>query len=268
VAAPHLYERLLPGEAVPTAVRGDLRRFQLDNSTVKVDWALSGPIPWTAERTAEAGTVHVSEGMDGLTQATGELAQGLIPKNPFLVVGQYSAFEETRAPLGQEAAWAYTHIPQKVRGDAAGELASEWGPDELDQFSQRMEAEMERFAPGFQDLILDRHAAGPAELEAGNANLIGGAINAGTAQVYQQAIFRPFAGSIGPRTPVANVYLASASAHPGGAVHGGCGANAAWAALIARRSVAGRVARMASQRRARRAGTAAVTTGRMREAVR
>ena len=268
VAAPHLYERLLPHDAVPEALRGDLRRFQLDNSTVKLDWALSGPIPWTAERAAEAGTVHVSEGMDGLTQATGELAQGLIPREPFLVVGQYSAFEETRAPVGQEAAWAYTHIPQKIKGDAAGELSSEWGPAELERFAERMEDEMERFAPGFRNLILDRHAAGPAELEAGNANLIGGAINGGTAQVYQQAIFRPFAGSVGPRTPVPNVYLASASAHPGGAVHGGCGANAAWAALIAKQSLTGRLGRRASRRRALRAGPPSVRTGRALERAR
>jgi phytoene dehydrogenase-like protein len=124
-----------------------------------------------------------------------------------------------------------------------------------------MEGELERFAPGFRDLILDRHLAGPAELEAGNANLIGGAINAGTAQIHQQAILRPFAGSLGPHTPVPNVYLASASAHPGGALHGGCGANAAWAALAHARPLSGRLARSASRRRARARGLPPVRTG-------
>jgi phytoene dehydrogenase-like protein len=264
VAAPNLYEKLLPSEAVPVGLRGDLRRFQLDNSTVKVDWALSGPIPWKAERTREAGTVHVSEGMDGLTKATSELVRGLVPEQPFLVVGQYSMFEETRAPEGQEAAWGYTHIPQKITGDAAGELGSEWGSSELERFADRMEAEMERFAPGFRDLVLDRYLAGPAELEAGNANLINGAINAGTAQIHQQAVFRPFAGSIGPYTPVKRLYLASASAHPGGALHGGCGANAAWAALAAKSPVAARVARVAARRAARNAPAPRVTTGEVR----
>lgn len=261
VAAPNLYERLLPDSAVPESMRGDLARFQLDNSTVKVDWALSGPIPWTAERAAEAGTIHVSEGLDGLTKATSELVRGLVPENPFLVAGQYSMFEETRAPAGQEAAWAYTHIPQEIRADAAGEISADWTPGDQERFADRMEAEMERFAPGFRDLILDRYVAGPAELEAGNENLIGGAINAGTAAVYQQAVFRPFPGSLGPGTPVPNVYLASASAHPGGALHGGCGANAAWAALAAMRPLSGRVARAKAMRRARQTGLPDVKTG-------
>ena len=261
VAAPNLYRNLLPPGAVPAGLRGDLDRFQLDNGTVKVDWALSAPIPWTAAEATKAGTIHVSEGMDGLTKATGELARGLIPENPFLVAGQYSMFEETRAPAGQEAAWAYTHIPQDITGDAAGELSGEWGEAELERFANRMEAEMERFAPGFGDLVLDRHLAGPAELEAGNANLIGGAINAGTAQVYQQAVFRPFPGSIGPFTPVPDLYLASASAHPGGALHGGCGANAAWATLAARRPVAGRLRRIAARRAAKQTGLPRIETG-------
>ena len=261
VPAPTLYEKLLPYHAVPSNLRGDLRRFQLDNSTVKVDWALSGPIPWTAERAGEAGTVHVSEGMDGLTKATGELARALLPSEPFLVVGQYSMFDETRAPAGKEAAWAYTHIPQEIRGDAAGELGTEFGESELERFAERMEAEMERFAPGFKDLVEDRHLAGPKELEAGNANLINGAINAGTAQVYQQALFRPFPGSIGPHTPVKGLYLASASAHPGGALHGGCGANAAWAAIAAKRPIGGRLARLAAKRSAGRMAPPQIKTG-------
>lgn len=261
VAAPNLYRHLLPPDAVPATMHGDIERFQLDNSTVKVDWALSGPIPWAAERAGEAGTIHVSDGMDGLSESTGELARRQIPKHPFLIVGQYSMFDETRAPAGCEAAWAYTHIPQRIQGDAAGELPAEWGASELERFTDRMEDEMERFAPGFKALITDRHLAGPAELEAGNANLIGGAINAGTAQVYQQAVFRPFPGSIGPLTPVSGLYLASASAHPGGAVHGGCGANAAWSAIAARRPAAGRLGRTRYMREAKGARLPQVRTG-------
>jgi phytoene dehydrogenase-like protein len=261
VAAPNLYEHLLADDVVPDRVRNDLRRFQLDNSTVKVDWALKAPIPWTAEAARDAGTVHVSDGMDGLTKATSEMARRLIPENPFVIVGQYASFDGTRAPEGAEAAWAYTHIPQEIDGDAAGELPAKWGRDELEGFCDRMEREMEIFAPGFRDLIIERHVAGPLELEQGNANLIGGAINAGTAQLYQQAVFRPLPGTIGPRTPVRDLYLASASAHPGGAVHGGCGANAAWAAMAAHQPATARLRRFASRRAARASSAPPIRTG-------
>jgi phytoene dehydrogenase-like protein len=156
-----------------------------------------------------------------------------VPSDPFLLVGQYAHFDPTRQPAGKETAWAYTHVPQRVRGDAGGEgIAGAWDAPELDRIADRMEARVERLAPGFRGRVLRRHVAGPRELEAADANLVGGAINGGTAQLHQQLVFRPIPGLGRAETPVRGLYLASASAHPGGGVHGACGANAARAALV------------------------------------
>ncbi|HZA58272.1 MAG TPA: NAD(P)/FAD-dependent oxidoreductase [Solirubrobacterales bacterium] len=226
-----LYERLLPAAAVPDRVRRSLRHLQLDNSTVKVNWALRAPIPWSAAPARTAGTIHVAEGMDGLSAATTELARGLIPERPFLVLGQYAPVDPTRAPGDGDAAWAYTHVPQRPVGDGRGELTGSWDEQETTRFRERMEDEVERLAPGFRDLIVGSHTQTPADLEAADANLVGGAINGGTAQIHQQAIFRPLAGLGRPTTPVRGLYLASSAVHPGGGVHGGPGANAARVAL-------------------------------------
>jgi phytoene dehydrogenase-like protein len=208
VSAPVLYETLLPQGGGP---RVDLRRWQPDNPTVKVDWALDGPIPWTAPEARLAGTVHVADGMDGLAAATTDLTRGVLPDHPFLVLGQYSMVDATRCPPGKEVAWGYTHTPMGHR----------FGPGELDRFVERMEGEVERMAPGFRERILARHVA----------DLPAGAVNHGTSQLHQQLVFRPLPGLGRPETPVRQVYLASAAAHPGGGVHGGPGSNAARAAL-------------------------------------
>lgn len=229
--APALYLKMLPPEVVPEREREALRRFQYDNSTFKVNWALRGPIPWAAEGARRASTVHVAEGMRGLSDATVHLASRGIPERPFLVLGQYSMVDGSRAPDGGEAAWAYTHVPQDPVWDAGGELRGEWAGEDAGRFADRMEAEVERLAPGFRELIVARDVQTPLDLEAGNRNLVGGAINGGTAQLHQQAIFRPLAGLGRPSTPVRGLYLASSSAHPGGGLHGGPGGNAATTAL-------------------------------------
>src|SRR5690606_15324245 len=113
--APALFLRMLPPAAVPERVRRALRGFQYDNSTFKVNWALREPIPWSAAEASRAGTVHVAEGMDGLTRASVQLAARKIPDRPFLVLGQYAPVDPSRAPAGAEAAWAYTHVPQRPR---------------------------------------------------------------------------------------------------------------------------------------------------------
>jgi phytoene dehydrogenase-like protein len=179
--------------------------------------------------------VHVGPTLDLLTQSTTDLERGVIPARPFLVAGQYAAADPTRAPAGADTAWAYTHVPQRTRGDAGGSLTGRWDAAELEAFAARMEAEIERLAPGFGDLVVGRHLAGPHELEAADENLVGGAINGGTAKVHQQVIFRPVPGLGRPETPVRGLYLGSASAHPGGGVHGAPGANAARALLAHRR---------------------------------
>lgn len=235
VGAPRLFLEMVGEEHLPGGLVSDLHRFQYDNSSVKLDWALDGPIPWTAEEARRAGTIHVAEGMDALTRTTAQLSRNLIPDRPFLVLGQYASFEPTRAPAGKECAWAYTHIPQATKGDAGGDgLTGRWDERETEIFADRMEAEVERLAPGFRSLIRSRHIYNPAGLEHSNRNLVGGAVNSGTAQIHQQLIFRPTPGLGRAETPLPGLFLAGASAHPGGGVHGAAGANAARAALAAR----------------------------------
>jgi phytoene dehydrogenase-like protein len=232
VGAPQLYLELL--DEVPPRLRRDLARFQYDSSTVKLDWALDGPIPWTAEPARRAGTIHVAEGVDALTRHAAALACGEIPETPWLVMGQYAHFDPTRAPAGRETAWAYTHVPQSGWDDALTE-----------RFVDRMEAEVEALAPGFRDLIRGRHVHLPHTLEAADRNLVGGAINGGTSQLHQQLVFRPTPTLARPETPVDGLFLASASAHPGGGVHGACGGHAATAALQAQRRLPRPVGRLA-----------------------
>jgi phytoene dehydrogenase-like protein len=235
VGAPQLYEELVGLEHLPELVRRGIRRFQYDASTVKVDWALSAPIPWAARELMRTGTVHVGDDMDDLTLWSSELARRLVPARPFLVAGQYASFDASRQPAGAETAWAYTHVPRRIDGDAGGEgIAGRWDEREREAIAARIEARIERVAPGFRDLIVGRHIQTPPDLEAADANLVGGAINGGTAQLHQQLIFRPVPGGGRPETPIPGLYLASSSAHPGGGVHGACGANAARAALHTR----------------------------------
>jgi phytoene dehydrogenase-like protein len=189
---------------------------------VKLDWSLDGPIPWRNEEARTAGTVHVTDGLDALSEHAAELSAGVLPSKPFLLLGQYSHYDPSRAPAGKEAAWAYTHVAQ-----------GSWDEARADAFADAMEEQVEARAPGFRKLIRKRHLFTPVSLEAANQNLVGGSVNGGTAQIHQQLVFRPTPGLARPETPVDGLYLASASAHPGGGVHGACGANAARAALSA-----------------------------------
>jgi phytoene dehydrogenase-like protein len=234
--APALFRDLVGERHLPAGFVADLGAFQYDNSTVKVDWSLDGPIPWLAPEARRAGTVHVADGMDALTRTTAQLSCGLIPDDPFLVLGQYSMVDPTRQPRGRETAWAYTHTPQRVRGDAGPDgLTGAWDERETELFAARIEAAIEARAPGFGELIRARHVFTPPGLEAANSNLVGGAINSGTAQIHQQVVFRPVPGLGRAETPVRGLLLAGASAHPGGGVHGAAGANAARAAVALER---------------------------------
>jgi phytoene dehydrogenase-like protein len=214
-----LYLDLVGRQHIPGRVLSDLRRFDRDPGTVKVDWALDAPIPWEHPDARRAGTLHIAEGIDALTVHASELARKLAPSEPFLLMGQYSMTDPTRQPEGRETAWAYTHVPQA------------WDEREVDALVARMEAQVEALAPGFRDLVRARHVFTPGKFQKHDSNLIGGALNGGTAQIHQQLVFRPTPGLGRPSTPIRGLYLASASAHPGGGVHGSCGANAARAAL-------------------------------------
>lgn len=235
VGVHQLAERLLGADLVPPCWLARVRAFRLDPGTVKVDWALSGPVPWAAEPRYAPGTVHLGGDLDELRGYQDQLAGGLLPDRPLLLLGQMSTADPTRSPAGGESVWAYTHVPQRVRGDAAGELDGDWDGGDDERFADRMQALIEAAAPGFGSRVLARRVLSPPELHRRDANLVGGALNGGSAALDQQAVFRPVAGSGRPTTPVRGLFLASASAHPGGAVHGACGANAARAALAADR---------------------------------
>ena len=231
VTAPQLYLDLVGRDSLPPRLLDDLRRFQWDDATVKVDWALSAPIPWRSPEAAAAGTVHLGGSMDDLAGYTSALEVARVPGRPFLIVGQMTTADPTRSPAGTESAWGYTHVPRRPKGDAAGELRGDWGADDRSRFVDRIEREIEEYAPGFGDLVVGRHVQFPDDLTAADANLVGGAVNGGTAALHQQLVFRPTPGLGRAETPIAGLYLASSSAHPGGGVHGACGANAARSAL-------------------------------------
>ncbi len=233
VLAPRLYRELLPASAVPERVRRRLDAFQLDPGTVKVDWALDGPVPWASAPAKAPGTVHIADSITEIAEHSGQVSAGLVSARPLLVMGQMTTSDPTRSPAGTESMWAYTHVPQRVVGDAGDEgITGAWDHSDCERFADRMQARVERLAPGFGGRVLARRVLGPVELEARNENLVGGAINAGTSQLHQQLVFRPIPGWGRAETGVPGLFLGSASAHPGGGVHGAAGMNAARAALL------------------------------------
>ncbi|AKZ53864.1 putative dehydrogenase [Streptomyces ambofaciens ATCC 23877] len=232
VSVPALYGGLVAPEHLPDQVLADLRRFQWDFATFKVDWALDGPVPWRCEDAARAGTVHLADGLDELTRFAAQIAMRQVPDRPFSLFGQMTTTDPSRSPSGTESAWAYTHVPHDIRADAGDEgITGSWDAREQELMADRVERQVERFAPGFRGLIRARRVLAPPTLQAMNANLEGGAINGGTTAMHQQLVFRPVPGTGRPETPVTGLFLASAGAHPGGGVHGAPGANAARAAL-------------------------------------
>lgn len=237
VSAPALYGSLVAERHLPPRLLADLKRFQWDFATFKVDWALDGKVPWNSPEAAEAGTVHLADGLDGLTRFAAAIATGRVPDEPFALFGQMTTADPGRSPEGTESAWAYTHVPHRVRGDAGDDgLTGAWDAREREAMADRIEAQVERYAPGFRGLIRARRVLAPPTLEGMDANLHGGALNGGTTAMHQQLVFRPTPGTGRPETPVPGLYLASASAHPGGGVHGAPGANAARAALHGHRT--------------------------------
>ena len=232
VVAPNLYGGLLSWDDVPTTVRARMRRFEWDPATVKVDWALSGPVPWDPGPPAAPGCVHVADSLDELTIGAAQIAAGLVPAEPFLLTGLMTTTDPTRSPAGTESMWAYTHVPREIRGDSGDDgLTGSWDESEAERFADRMQARIERYAPGFGSRVVARRVLAPEDLHDRNSNLVGGSVNGGTAAVHQQLIFRPYPGTGRAETPIRGLYLASSSAHPGGGVHGGPGSNAARAAL-------------------------------------
>ncbi len=215
----------LAGGSLRPSYRRRLSRFRHGPGVFKVDWALSGPVPWEALECRRAGTVHVGGTLGEIAANEAAVTAGQHPDRPFLIAAQPGVVDPSRAPEGQHTLWAYCHVPNGSRVD----------------MTDRIEAQIERFAPGFRDLILARSTHDTAALEAGNANYIGGDIGGG-AQDIRQTLMRPMAQWDPYRTPLDGVYLCSSSTPPGGGVHGMCGHLAARSALrhvFGRREAAG-----------------------------
>jgi phytoene dehydrogenase-like protein len=229
VPAPALYLDLVGERWLPPRFVEDLEFFRWDGATVKVDWALNGRIPWKNQAAAGSGTVHLGADLNGLTRYSAQLAMNEMPSDPFLLLGQMTTADATHSPAGTESVWSYTHLPHRAH----------WSADEIAGHVERMEAVLEQHAPGFSRLVVGRNVFSPADLEREDPNLVGGALGGGTAAAFQQLFLRPIPGLGRPDTPVDRLYLASASAHPGGGVHGAPGANAAQAAMVRDHAVTG-----------------------------
>ncbi|MBI4408442.1 MAG: NAD(P)/FAD-dependent oxidoreductase [Gemmatimonadetes bacterium] len=194
--------------------RRRLERYRYGPAVFKMDWALSAPIPWRAPECARAATVHVGGTADEIDGALQALWRGEHAERPFVILAQPSLFDDTRAPAGRHTAWAYCHVPLGSSVD----------------MTTRIEAQIERFAPGFRELILARNIMGPAALERHNPNLVGGDI-AGGSVTLRQVLFRPVPRRVPYATPDPAIFLCSSSTPPGPGVHGMCGFHAARAAL-------------------------------------
>jgi len=204
----------IAGGRLPARYLKQLKRYRYGPGVFKVDWALDGPIPWTARQCLEAGTVHVGGTMDEIAAAEGAVGRGEHPERPFIILAQQSLFDSNRAPKGKHTAWGYCHVPNGSSVD----------------MTDRIEAQIERFAPGFGDRILERHTHNSVDMEAYNANYVGGDINAGIPDI-RQIFTRPLPRLSPYTTPLRDLYLCSSATPPGGGVHGMCGYHAARVAL-------------------------------------
>lgn len=206
----------IAGGALPRRPRRALIRFRYGTAAFKVDWALDGPIPWANRECGRAGTVHVGGTLEEIAAGERTVADGGTPEAPFVLLAQHSLFDPTRAPDGGHTAWAYCHVPNGSAVD----------------MTDRIEAQVERFAPGFRRRIVARAVSPPAELERQNANLVGGDINGGAQDIAQMLARpllspRPYRLTRGARGGSPGFYMCSSSTPPGGGVHGMCGWHAA-----------------------------------------
>ncbi|HEY6408196.1 MAG TPA: NAD(P)/FAD-dependent oxidoreductase, partial [Ktedonobacteraceae bacterium] len=204
----------IAGSRLPTAYQRRLQRYRYGPGVFKLDLALDGPIPWQAEECARAATVHVGGTLPEIAAAEAAVWRGEHPEKPFVLLAQQSLFDAARAPAGKHTVWAYCHVPSGSTCD----------------MSERIETQIERFAPGFRDRILARHTFSAAQLEQYNANYVGGDINGGVQDMWQM-FTRPTIQVNPYATPLKDVYLCSSATPPGGGVHGLCGYYAAQAAL-------------------------------------
>ena len=214
--------RMLGTEALPRRVDEELRRWRYGVGTFKVDLALSGPVPWSSEEAQQAAVVHVCGTVGEQVEAARAAGRGEVPRRPSIVVGQHSLLDDTRAPPGQHALYAYTHVPARY-------------PDDDSTVADLIEERIEAFAPGFRRLVLGRTLRSPERLERDNPSLVGGDLGGGVMELDQMLVLRPAPRLCRHRTPVRGLYVAGASVHPGPSVHGMTGRSAARALLRDRR---------------------------------
>jgi phytoene dehydrogenase-like protein len=216
--APALLLDLIERQHVPARVVKRMQSFRYGWGTYKLDWALAAPVPWSVEAARESAVVHAGDSLDDLSRFTTSVRRGELAENPYLVIGQQSLVDPSRAPRGRHTLYCYTRVPAKP---AAG-----WDA-ERERYADVVEERIERLAPGFRKSILARHVCTPTDFEAMNPNLVGGDLGGGSNQFRQQLIFRPMFPYFRYRMPVRGLYLCSSFAHPGAGVHGMCGYNAA-----------------------------------------
>ena len=204
----------LAGTRFPPRYRRALARYRYGPGVFKLDYALAAPIPWAAADCRRAGTLHLGGSFEDIADSLRSVWRGRVSERPFVILGQQSLFDETRAPEGQHTAWAYCHVPH---GSAVDVTA-------------RIEAQIERHAPGFRERVLARHSLNARQLEAHNPNLVGGDIGGGV-QDLAQHFARPVHPLAPHATPAPDIWLCSSSTPPGGGVHGMCGWHAAQAVL-------------------------------------
>ena len=207
------------GEELPSMYRSVLHNFRYGPGAFKVDWALSEPVPWSSKEVARAATVHIGGPMDEVVASEREAWFGRVAEKPFVLAAQHTLFDNTRAPDGKHTFWGYCHVPNGCEVD----------------MTERIEAQIERFAPGFRDCILERSVKSPSAMQIHNENYVGGDIGAGAMDIWQLAV-RPSLRYWS--TPLDRVFLCSASTPPGAGVHGMCGYFAARVALKKRFGVA------------------------------
>jgi phytoene dehydrogenase-like protein len=204
----------LAGDRLGGLYAAQLRRYRYGPAAFKLDLVLDGPVPWRIPELADAGTVHLGGTYEEIAASERAVARGRVAERPFVLVAQPTRFDPSRAPEGQHVVWAYCHVPNGWTGDA----------------TERILGQLERFAPGFRDRIVARHVIGPADLEAYDANYVGGDINGGL-QSWTQFFSRPALRWDPYSTPDPSLFICSASTPPGGGVHGLCGLHAARSAL-------------------------------------
>lgn len=202
------------GQRLPKRYRRALERYRYGPAAFKLDYALAGPIPWKDSACARAATVHLGATLEEISASERAPHRGALAERPYVILAQQSLFDPTRAPAGRHTAWAYCHVPHGSTADAA----------------PRIEAQIERFAPGFRDVVLARHVTTPADFASYNENYVGGDI-AGGSVAFPQLFFRPVARLVPYATPDPGIFICSSSTPPGAGVHGMCGHHAARVAL-------------------------------------